>query len=197
MALQTSSNSLGAVVLGLISVLNETCLWRPYSRSLSKNLDLFPPLYFSLPFIYLFIVYVCVWLAWCTFSFLHKILAFFISPPLPALHMHLVSLKLCGFTCFPSSKHGFTYQASEQRTQHCIALIQQTYADIFFFYFNKHDSAVVPDQIVDFQQTQIIRFLYVYRCGTRLLLHAVYTHFSVNKETSGPFVAIWMFMSNE
>lgn len=58
---------------------------------------------------------------------------------------------------------------AEQRTQHCIALIQQTYADIFFFYFNKHDSAVVPDQIVDFQQTQITRFLYVYLCGTGLL----------------------------
>lgn len=129
----------------------------------------FIPTPLFLPSIYLFIVYVCVWLAWCAFSFLHKILAFFISPPFPSVHMHLVPLKLCGFTCLPSSKHGFTYQAAEQRTQHCIALIQQTYADIFFFYFNKHDSAVVPDQIVDFQQIQITRFLYVYLCGTGLL----------------------------
>lgn len=40
---------------------------------------------------------------------------------------------------------------------------------LILFYFNKHDSAIVPDQTVNFQQTQITRFLCMCHCGTGLL----------------------------
>lgn len=85
-----------------------SCHWSQCSRSLSKILDLVPPVYSSIPSFF-------VQLAQSAFSFLansFKSFGLCLSPLLLALLMHLVSVKLCGFIYLSSTKDGFTYQAA-------------------------------------------------------------------------------------
>lgn len=102
--------SLDAVVLQPISVLNETLVIEVHIPVGLARVCIYSH-YFFLPSIFFFL-----WLAVVgTVCLLlpSQNSGIFSWPPLLALCVHLVSLKLCGLLCLPSSKHSFTYQAVE------------------------------------------------------------------------------------
>lgn len=102
--------SLDALVLRPISVLNEALVTEVHIPVVLARVCIHSHSFF------LHSIFFLLWLAVVgTVCFLLPSLNFgiFSWPPLLASHVHLVSLKLCGLPCLPSSKHGFTYQAVE------------------------------------------------------------------------------------
>lgn len=111
--LKRAHNLLDTVVLRLIHVPNKPLPLKSMFQESQQESGLIPAPSF-LPSISS-----CVWLTQCFLlpcKFPHKFLALCISPPLLALLMHLISLKLGGFLHLPSTKDGFTFQAAGQKT---------------------------------------------------------------------------------